>query len=68
MALKSLQDEYWLPAEVARLLRISVKTLYNMRARGQGPVAHKLGGRGGRIRFRRADVETWIERQREITS
>jgi hypothetical protein len=43
MALNSLQDEYWLPAEVARLLRISVKTLYNMRSRGQDRSLTNLG-------------------------
>jgi len=66
MALNSFKDEFWRPVEVARVLRISVKTLYNMRARGEGPPAYKLGGRGGRARYRRSDVEAWIEQGREV--
>ena len=45
--------------EVAGLLNIAVKTVQNWRWKGEGPRAVKLGKRA--VRYRRADVEAFIE-------
>lgn len=57
-------DELLTPAEVARLARLSVSTLKDKRWKGTGPAFIKLSpGRGGRIRYRRRDVEQWLTTQ-----
>lgn len=45
--------------EVATVLHIAVDTLRNWRWKGEGPRAIKLGKRA--VRYRRADVEAFIE-------
>jgi len=54
--------------QVADFLGLSTQTLYNMRLRGEGPVAYKFGGRSGPLRYQRADVEKWLELNREVGS
>lgn len=44
--------------EVAEYLGINPQTLYNWRAKRIGPRSCKVGGR---IRYRMADVDTWLE-------
>ncbi len=44
--------------ELAAYLQIPKATLYAWRYRGQGPVGYRLGGH---VRYRTADVESWIE-------
>ena len=68
MALLSYQDPLLTAEQVAEILGLSVKTIYNMRLRGEGPTAHKWGGRSGPLRYQRADVEKWLERNREVGS
>lgn len=46
-------------SETAALLRISPGALANMRYRGSGPRFVTLGTRS--IRYRRADVDAWLE-------
>jgi predicted DNA-binding transcriptional regulator AlpA len=48
--------------EVAQLLRVSVRTLDRMLAAGDGPPPILLPS--GRRRWRRGDVEQWIETRR----
>ena len=49
----------WL--DVSRLLKVSRTTLAKWRMASRGPAAIKLGtGRGSPIRYRRVDVEAWI--------
>ena len=48
--------------EMAELLAVSPRTVYNMVAEGQIPGAMKIGRR---LRFRREDVRAWLERQAE---
>lgn len=45
--------------EVAQYLGIPVATLYQWRTRGIAPRAVRVGKH---LRFRRADVEAWVER------
>lgn len=54
-------DELLTPAETAPIVKLSVSTLKGMRWRGTGPSYIKLSpGRGGRIRYRRGDVFSWL--------
>ncbi|MEU2625861.1 helix-turn-helix domain-containing protein [Kitasatospora sp. NPDC007106] len=52
------------PREVHAAYGIAPQTLANYRWRGVGPDFIKLTpGRGGRIRYRRRDVEKWLDAQ-----
>lgn len=54
-------DEFLTPVEVARITRLSVRTLSDRRWKGTGPAFIKLSpGKGGRIRYRRSDVTQWL--------
>jgi len=44
--------------EAAAYLRIAPKTLFNWRVRSEGPPALKVGGR---VRYRRADLDEWLD-------
>ena len=44
--------------ELAAYLQIPKATLYAWRYRGHGPAGYRLGGH---VRYRVADVESWIE-------
>lgn len=43
-------------------LGILKRTIYGWRYRGEGPVGFKLGGH---VRYRRSDVEEWLNEQRD---
>jgi hypothetical protein len=45
------------PAEVVRLLDLDARDLSRMRAHGEGPVFHRLGGR--LIRYNAASTRSW---------
>lgn len=45
-------------AEVAEILGVPVKTLYQWRYKGIGPVGVRVGRH---LRYRAADVEAWVE-------
>lgn len=45
--------------ELAAELGISVRTIYNWRSLGRGPRGYRIAN--GHVRFRRADVDTWLE-------
>lgn len=49
--------------ECAARLCVSPQTLYQWRHRGEGPIGYRFGK--GRVRYRPADVEAWIESQRD---
>lgn len=46
--------------EVADMLKVADRTLQTWRRRGMGPPY--INATGGSVRYRRADVESWIER------
>lgn len=48
--------------EVAEYLQIPVQTLYQWRHQGKGPRAAKIGRY---LRYRRAEVEAWVNAQFE---
>lgn len=53
-------DEILTLPEVAQLLKVAGKTIYTMAQRGEIP-AFKVRGQW---RFKRADLDQWIERQK----
>jgi hypothetical protein len=56
-------DEFLTPAETASLLKVTPQTLANWRYKKTGPHFTKLSpGRGGRIRYRRREIEQWLAR------
>ncbi|MFJ4924092.1 helix-turn-helix domain-containing protein [Streptomyces sp. NPDC088736] len=62
------EDALLKPAEVAKIVRLSVKTLANRRALGSGPPYRKLStGRGGRIRYPKVALMAWLDEHRVST-
>jgi excisionase family DNA binding protein len=53
-------DELLSPQDLADYLDVPVSTLYDWRWRGEGPTGFRAGKY---IRYRRSDVEEWIQRQ-----
>lgn len=49
--------------ELAEFLNISEKTIRNLRSKGEGPRAVKIGGS---VRWRRETVEQYIRQQEEL--
>ncbi|MFD8945266.1 helix-turn-helix transcriptional regulator [Streptomyces californicus] len=55
-------DELLTPQEASAVVKLSVYTLRDKRSQGRGPRFIKLSpGRGGRIRYRRRDIDAWLE-------
>jgi len=52
------------PDEVAGILKISRNLLSKLRDRGEGPPAVVISARV--IRYRRVDVEEWVEEKRDV--
>jgi excisionase family DNA binding protein len=48
--------------EVLLYLRVTPRTVYRLIREGDLPAVRM----GGRWRFRRADIESWLERQRQV--
>lgn len=46
------------PEELAAHLKIPVSTIYAWRYKGRGPKGSKVGRH---VRYKRADVEAWLE-------
>ena len=57
-----MEDKLMTVEELAEYLAVPVQTVYRWRHRGYGPRGIKVGRY---IRFRRADVETWLNSQAE---
>lgn len=52
------------PDEVAAEYGIAAQTLANWRWMGKGPKFVKTSpGRGGRVKYRRTEIERWLDRQ-----
>ncbi len=59
-----MPDEILTLPEVAILLKVAEKTVYTMAQKAQLP-AFKVGGQW---RFKRVDIDEWIERQKAVSS
>ncbi len=46
--------------DVAAYLGVPAATVYQWNSRGQGPKRYRLGKH---VRYRRADVDAWVDRQ-----
>jgi excisionase family DNA binding protein len=46
--------------DVAAYLGVPVATVYQWNSRGHGPTRYRLGKH---VRYRRSDVEAWVDRQ-----
>ena len=51
-------EKLWSTQELANFLGISVQTIYQWRKRNYGPPGRKMGKH---IRYRRSEVELWID-------
>ena len=51
------------PDELASLLGIPLATIYRWRSRGDGPCGIRVGRH---VRYRREDVEQWLDEQRDL--
>lgn len=60
----STQREWTGIEALAEEIGVPVRTVYAWRSRGLGPPGYKLGKH---IRFRREDVEAWLEQHAEPT-
>ena len=58
MESKTTTSQLLTAAQVADLLQISRKALYEMRYLGEGPPAIHVGAR--RLRFRSSDLQEWL--------
>lgn len=57
-----MTDEILTLAEVAQLLKVTDKTVYSLAQKGELP-GFKVGGQW---RFKRVDIDTWIEEQKAV--
>ena len=57
-------DAFLRPADVGRILGVTQNTLSQWRFVGRGPSYLKMSGAGqrSRVRYRKNDVEKWIEK------
>lgn len=69
-AVDVLEEDEWLtPSEVAKLAKLSVRTLSDRRWKKTGPPYRKLSpGKGGRIRYRRGDVLAWLKGEQKASA
>lgn len=51
-------ERLWTTEQVADYLGVPVRTIYAWRKRGHGPKAFRIGKH---LRFRPADVHTWLD-------
>lgn len=56
--LETQNPEFLTVDDLARLLRVPKATVYRWRSAGDGPRGYTIGRH---VRFRRAEVETWLE-------
>ena len=54
--------EWFTVNELAEWLQMSPHTVYKWRCINTGPVGHRIGRH---LRFRREDVEAWLEQRRD---
>jgi excisionase family DNA binding protein len=56
------RDEWIGIEQLAEEIGIPVRTIYGWRSRSEGPVGYRIGRH---VRFRRADVDAWLEQHRD---
>jgi len=59
-----MQHDDWLStSDLADWLRVPTATVYRWRYQGTGPAGYRVGRH---LRFRRNDVEGWLEHRRDV--
>lgn len=53
-----ISRQFLTPQDLAELLQVPLTTIYGWRYKGAGPRGMKVGRH---VRYRRADVETWLD-------
>src|SRR5215213_6857170 len=61
-------SELLTPDETARRLRLAKQTLARWRCEGRGPAFIRLGGIGGRVAYRAADIDAWLASRRAYST
>jgi excisionase family DNA binding protein len=61
LAMPEEDEELMTEEQVAKLLAVSWHTVYRLRVSGEGPPWIRVGKRA--IRYRRRDVERWLQRR-----
>ena len=57
-------DELLTPPEAAKVVKLTVRTLSDMRWRGGGPTYQKLGpGPKARVRYKLRDLHAWMQQR-----
>jgi excisionase family DNA binding protein len=56
-------EQLWAADQTADFLRISLETLYRLRAAGDGPPAYRIGRQ---LRFVPDEVRGWLEQRRAV--
>lgn len=57
--------EWLTTADLAQELKVPVATVRKWREQGTGPPGHRLGKH---VRYRRADVDTWLATRRDAAA
>ena len=57
-------SELLTPDETAGRLRLAKQSLARWRCEGRGPPFIRLGGLGGRVAYRTADIDAWLASRR----
>jgi excisionase family DNA binding protein len=60
----SQPDTMLSPKDLAEYLAVPLNTVYRWRHRGEGPAAYRIGKH---VRYRRHDVEDWLQTQCQKT-
>jgi excisionase family DNA binding protein len=63
--ISSVDERLWTEQQTADYLQVAVGTLRRWRAEGTGPPALRAGRT---VRYRKADVDAWLQRERERDS
>jgi excisionase family DNA binding protein len=56
----TIHEQLMSTEDLSAFLGVPVKTIYQWRTRGDGPRGYRVGKH---VRYRREDVEQWLERQ-----
>jgi excisionase family DNA binding protein len=59
-------DQLFSPAELAKRLGVSLRTVERMRTDGSGPAFHRVSGglRRGRVAYSAESVDEWLTKRR----
>jgi predicted site-specific integrase-resolvase len=68
MQTDAVPREYFPPQQAGQYIGVTERTLVEWRRRGTGPHYIRFGGPTGRVRYARADLDTFMERQKHSST